>query len=66
MKRRKTNVKQAIAGIRRDIIKRLDLEVPTEEIRIVWSGGEREVWVEVNERQVWGSIEGRVYGVGEI
>ena len=64
MTRRKTNVKQAVAGIRLDLIK-LGLEVPTE-CRIVWSGGEREVWINVNDRQVWGSVQGRVYMAGKI
>ncbi len=64
MKRRKTNVRQATAGIRLDLIK-LGLEVP-KECKIVWSGGERRIWINVNTRQVWGSVEGRVYMAGKI
>ncbi len=65
MKRHKTNVRQVCASIRRDIIERLGIEVPTE-CRIVWSGDEREVWITVNERTVWGSLEGRVMQEGKI
>ncbi len=64
-KRRKINVAQVCASIRRDLIE-LGIEVPTEEIRIVWSGGEREVWINVNNRRVWGSLDGRIMRGGKI
>ena len=64
-KRRKINVAQVCASIRRDLIERLDIEVPAEEVRIVWSGGGREVWISVNNRQVWGSLDGRIMREGE-
>lgn len=66
MSKRKVNVAQVCASIRRDLMERLGIEVPTEEIRIVWSGGEREVWINVNERRVWGSLDGRIMREGEI
>lgn len=65
-KRRKINIAQVCASIRRDLIERLGIEVPTEDIRIVWSGGEREVWINVNEGRVWRSIEGRISQVGKL
>ncbi|KKL54989.1 hypothetical protein LCGC14_2259910 [marine sediment metagenome] len=64
--RRKVNVAQVCASIRLDLMERLGIEVPTEEIRIVWSGGERKVWINVNERRVWGSLDGRIMRGGKI
>lgn len=64
--RRKIDIKQVCASIRRDVIEKLGIEVPTEEITILWKGGEVEVWINVKERIVYGSAQGRVMIEGRI
>ena len=66
MTRRKTNVKQVCQAIRRDLIDRLGLEMPIDEIEIRWKGGDRETWINVKTRQVWTSYGGRVQLMGTI
>jgi len=65
-KRRKTNIKQVIASIRRDIIEKFNIEVPTEDITIVWKGGDKRIiYLDVLKRRVTGSVKERFYGIGE-
>lgn len=66
-KRRKTNIKQVCASIRRDLIDKFDIEVPNEDITITWKGGDyREIYVHVLTGKVAGSVKEQFYGIGEI
>ena len=66
-KRRKTNIKQVIASIRRDIIDKFEIEVPNEDITIIWKGGDkREIYVHVLTGVVSGSVKEQFYGIGQI
>ena len=66
MTRRKTNIKQVCQAIRRDLIDKLNLDIPINEIQVMWKGGDREVWINVKTRQVWASYKGRVQLMGTI
>ena len=66
-KRRKTNIKQVCASIRRDLIDKFGIEVPTEDITITWKGGDKRViYVHVLTGQVMGSVKEQFYMVGKI
>jgi len=66
-KRRKTNIKQVIASIRQDLIKKFGIEVPNEDITITWKGGDkREVYVHVLTGVVSGSVKEQFYSIGHI
>ena len=66
-KRRKTNIKQVIASIRKDIIDRLDIGVPDEDIVITWRGGDKRIiYLSVLTGRVTGSVKEQFYFVGEI
>ena len=66
MNRHKVNVKQVCASIRRDLIEHLGIEVPTDDIHIIWKGGDRTVSINVKTRVVWGDLEGRIMLEGKI
>lgn len=67
MARRKVNVKQVCASIRRDLIDKFHIEVPNEDVTITWKGGDkRELSIHVLTRQVWGSVKEQYYVIGEI
>lgn len=66
MKKRKPTIKQAVASIRRELVKQLNLEVPTEEVTIRWKAGRREVWIVVSTGQVFSSYEERVMFEGSV
>ena len=66
MSRRKINIQQVIASIRLDIKKKYGIEVPTETIHIRWKGGDRGVIVDVGQKLVFSSVDGRVMLEGKI
>ena len=66
-KRRKTNIRQVVASIRRDIIDKFGIEVPDEDITIIWKGGDkRMIAMHVLVREVWGSVKEQFYMIGQI
>jgi len=67
MTRRKVNIRQVCASIRLDLIKKLGVEVPNEEVTISWKGGDyREIYIHVLTGEVWGSVKEQYYAVGKI
>lgn len=66
-KRHKTNIRQVIASIRRDLIDKFNIEVPNEDITITWKGGDKRIiYVHVLTRRVWGSVKEQYYQIGQI
>jgi len=66
-KRRKANIKQVIASIRKDISDKFGIEVPDEDITITWKGGDKRIiYVHVLTGQVTGSVKEQFYMIGQI
>ena len=65
MGRRKVNIRQVCASIRRDV-EATGVKVPRGETRVVWSDGERSVWVAVEQRRVYSCLQGRISMEGAI
>ncbi|KKM96189.1 hypothetical protein LCGC14_1180570 [marine sediment metagenome] len=66
-KRHKVNIRQVCASIRLDLIAKFGIEVPNEDVTIIWKGGDyREIYVHALTRRVGGSIKEQFYTIGEI
>ena len=66
-KRHKVNIRQVCASIRLDLIKKFGIEVPNEDVTIIWKGGDyREISIHVLTGQVGGSVKEQFYIIGEI
>lgn len=66
-KRRRTNIKRACASIRLDLIEKFDIDVPEEDITIIWKGGDKRIiYVHVLTGRVVGSVKEQFYMIGQI